>query len=55
MQNKQESRLTLRLPEPLKKRLQAISEREERSLNWEMVQAIREYVQRKEKNEHEDV
>lgn len=55
MKNEQESRLTLRLPEPLKKRLQEICDKEDRSLNWEIVQAIREYVERKEKHTREDV
>lgn len=47
MTKEQETRITIRFPSSLVEMLKPIAQSEERSLNWEVVQAVREYVARK--------
>ena len=47
MTKEQEIRITIRFPSSLVEVLKPIAQSEERSLNWEVVQAVREYVARK--------
>jgi predicted transcriptional regulator len=49
MSKEQETRITVRYPSQLINALKPIANRDERSLNWELVQAVREYVARKQK------
>ncbi|GHO51728.1 YlcI/YnfO family protein [Ktedonobacter robiniae] len=49
MAKEQETRITIRFPSSLVEELKPIAESEERSLNWSVVQAVREYVARKRK------
>jgi hypothetical protein len=45
--NKQEHRFPVRFPLPLWEQLEQLAEEEERSMNWEVIQAVRERIARK--------
>ena len=47
MENKQEIRITVRFPAELIEALRPLAKQEDRSLNGEIVQAVREYLKRK--------
>jgi predicted transcriptional regulator len=44
---KQETRITIRFPSQVANDLRIIAEQEERSINWEVVEAVRQYLERK--------
>jgi predicted transcriptional regulator len=49
----QDSKLTLRLPAAIATRMRLLAERHDRSLNGEIVRALREYVVRHEREQDE--
>ena len=49
MVNKQEIRITVRFPAELIEAVRPLAKQEDRSLNGEIVQAVREYLRRKQK------
>ena len=49
MKSEQEIRITVRFPASLIEALRPLAKQEDRSLNGEIVQAVREYLKRKQK------
>ena len=51
MENKEETRLTVRFPPSVSEDLHAIAKEDDRSLNWEVVEAVKQYVARRRKKQ----
>lgn len=51
MEDKEETRLTVRFPPAVADALRTIAEEDDRSLNWEVVEAVKRYVAQRRKKQ----